>query len=344
MRPEAPLSWKKLAFPAFVFLIVPGAVAYASFFFLSDQGDFLEVSIQKKNPNSQTIGLLAASVGPVIGVSSTPLDTATVADSALLAYSGPSDGVAGLSDEGFNHGQVSTYVVRDGDTLSSIAKMFDVSINTILWANNLSRYTKITIGQTLTILPISGVQYTVMKGDTISGIAKKFKGDAEEIRSYNGIIKDSDLMIGSIIIVPYGEVPVAATNYAPASSKVSTVSGPSYEGYYKAPFPSYRKTQGLHAYNGVDLVSTLGVGAPVMSAAGGQVVVAKQGGYNGGYGNYVVLQHANGTQTLYSHLQSVAVAAGAVVYQGQVIGYMGSTGRSTAPHLHFEVRGAKNPF
>jgi murein DD-endopeptidase MepM/ murein hydrolase activator NlpD len=86
------------------------------------------------------------------------------------------------------------------------------------------------------------------------------------------------------------------------------------------------------------------LGAPIFAAATGDVVVARQGGYNGGYGNYVVIQHGNGTQTLYGHMQSVSVSPGDHVVQGQTIGYLGNTGRSTGPHLHFEVRGARNPF
>ncbi len=85
-------------------------------------------------------------------------------------------------------------------------------------------------------------------------------------------------------------------------------------------------------------------GAPIRAAAAGEVIVSKTGGWNGGYGNYIVIKHANGTQTLYAHNSSNAVSAGASVAQGEVIGYVGNTGRSTGSHLHFEVRGAKNPF
>ncbi len=102
------------------------------------------------------------------------------------------------------------------------------------------------------------------------------------------------------------------------------------------------RTQGIHGYNGVDLGAS--VGAPVRAAAGGTVMLSRSGGYNGGYGNYIVIKHPNGSQTLYAHLSSNAVAAGQVVTQGQTIGAVGNTGRSTGPHLHFEVRGGKNPF
>jgi murein DD-endopeptidase MepM/ murein hydrolase activator NlpD len=102
-------------------------------------------------------------------------------------------------------------------------------------------------------------------------------------------------------------------------------------------------TQGLHGWNGIDLGAARGT--PIHAAAGGTVIVARSGGaWNGGYGNYVVITHSNGTQTLYGHMKSVIVSPGQGVSAGQVIGYEGSTGASTGPHLHFEVRGAANPF
>ncbi|MEK7118077.1 MAG: M23 family metallopeptidase [Patescibacteria group bacterium] len=332
-------SWKKLAFPVLVFLIFPGAVAYASLIFLSPHSDFLEVSMQKKDLNSQNIVLPSSLSSVEFSQKDILSNVSTVAGSALFADLGPSGGLANVNSDWYDNGQISIYVVREGDTSSSVAKMFDVSVSTVVWANNLSRAAELQIGQTLVILPISGVQYTVKNGDTIVSIAKKFKGDPDEIRSYNGILGDK-LDIGLVIIIPDGVSSVPA----PAlSGRLRAASGPSYDGYYAAPLPAgYRKTQGLHGYNGVDLA--LYRGAPVLSAAGGQVIVARASGYNGGYGKYVVVAHSNGTQTVYSHLDSVAVKAGDVMASGELLGTVGSTGRSTGPHLHFEVRGAKNPF
>ncbi|MBI3075361.1 MAG: M23 family metallopeptidase, partial [Parcubacteria group bacterium] len=103
-----------------------------------------------------------------------------------------------------------------------------------------------------------------------------------------------------------------------------------------------RKTQGLHGFNGVDIGAPYGT--PVYAAAAGTVIVSRPSGWNGGYGQYVVISHSNGTQTLYSHMGSIVASEGAYLEQGQILGYVGSTGRSTGPHLHFEVRGARNPF
>jgi murein DD-endopeptidase MepM/ murein hydrolase activator NlpD len=80
------------------------------------------------------------------------------------------------------------------------------------------------------------------------------------------------------------------------------------------------------------------------AAAGGTVIISKNSGWNGGYGNYVVIQHPNKTQTVYGHMTTTVVSVGQAVTKGQLIGYSGNTGKSTGPHLHFEIRGAKNPF
>ena len=336
------LSWKKLLFSMGVVLVIPGAVAYAGFFSLF--GDmFTKVSMMEKPVSSQNVALLAAASVPDLGSSASVPDVSTVDGSAFLPDAGPVGAIGDLNEQDFDHGQISIYIVRDGDSLASIAKMYDVSVNTILWANNMERGAKLSVGQSLVILPVSGVEYTIKKGDTIETISKKYKGDPDEVRSYNGLTAKDVIVIGAVIIIPDGAMPtVAAPKTKPATSKLRGTAGPNYDGYYQSPLVNFRRTQGLHGYNGVDLTEYLG--AQVMASADGEVVVARSGGYNGGYGNYVVIQHSNGTQTLYGHLLSVTVTQGQQVSQGQTIGYLGNSGRSTGAHLHFEVRGAKNPF
>lgn len=236
-------------------------------------------------------------------------------------------------------GHISLYVVREGDSLSQVARMFDVSVNTIVWANNLKSATAISPGQTLVILPVSGVRYEVKKNDTLAKIAKNFKGDAEEIALYNGLEKGSTLAVGTEIIIPGGEM--THTN-SPRTVVRATASNPTYTGYYTHPVPGAVKTQGIHGYNAIDLAAR--IGTPILASASGQVIISREGGWNGGYGNYMVLKHDNGTQTLYAHNSSNIVGVGQYVVQGQIIGYVGSTGYSTGPHVHFEIRGATNPF
>ncbi len=322
----------------------------ASFFSFFEEV-FTEAIPEVRVLNSQNMTLLSASLAPHVAWASSTEDVMTVGDHALLADAGPIGALPDADHHMEAEGQISIYVVRTGDSLGSIATMFGVSVNTILWANDMDRQTKITPGTTLVILPVSGVRYVVKKNDTIQSIAKKFKGDEEEIRSYNGLDVDTVLAVGAEIIIPDGEIappPAPKRSVTTTTSRLRGASGPALEGYYRAPMSNYRRSQGLHGYNGVDLVSYDGPGAFVMAAASGEVIISKQGcvsrGCNGGYGNYVVIRHPNGTQTLYAHLKSNAVSQGASVAQGQLIGYMGNTGRSTGHHLHFEIRGARNPF
>lgn len=246
--------------------------------------------------------------------------------------------------EDYSSGEISVYTVREGDSLSQIAEMFDVTANTILWANDLDDGT-IHKGQTLVILPIVGVRHIVKDGDTLASIAKKYGGDADEILSYNRLASADGLVTGETIIVPGGNMHTATPKQTPKSSSPAKSSGGSAvagSGYFSHPVPGAVRTQGIHGYNAVDLAASSGT--PIRAAAAGEVIVSRSSGWNGGYGNYIVIKHGNGTQTLYAHNSSNAVGVGAYVAAGETIGYVGNTGRSTGAHLHFEVRGASNPF
>jgi murein DD-endopeptidase MepM/ murein hydrolase activator NlpD len=278
---------------------------------------------------------------------------------------------------------ITTYVVKQGDSLSSIASQFSISTNTLLWANDLDKKSVIKQGQKLTILPISGVIYTVSKGDTLSGIATKFDADIDEIISFNDLEDTKTIKLGMKLIIPNAELPlekqvekvaekpaakqapkivvqeakevapspvvqqvqpapttVAATDSDGTSTVVET--DPVTKNYFTMPIPGAILTQGAHGYNGVDFGAP--VGTPVLAAAAGKVIVAKTTGYGGGYGHYVVIEHDNGTQTLYGHLSTLSVSVDDVVTKGQTIALSGNTGKSTGPHLHFEVRGGVNPW
>ena len=238
-------------------------------------------------------------------------------------------------------GEISTYVVRRGDTLSEIAEMFGVSTNTIVWANDIKNG-KIREGQELVILPITGVKHIVKKGDTLRSIATKYKADLDDITLYNGLSLDAKIAVGDEVIIPDGEI--VNTSSSKSSSKASkTIKGyPEHSGYYLRPIVGGRKSQGVHGHNAVDLAAP--TGTPIMASADGRVIISRKAGYNGGYGLYVAIAHPNGTQTVYGHMSRNDVTVGQQVKQGQVIGAVGSTGRSTGPHIHFEIRGAKNPF
>jgi len=337
--------------------------------FLSKITPLYHVEIGANMSNVQTMDLPkpALNLNPMSGKGGG--DVTIVDDSALLPSEGPLGTLADIEKP--KNGTISTYIVRPGDTLTGIAAMFDVTPGTILSANNIPTGGTLQVGQKLIILPITGISYTVKKGDTLASIAKAFNGDVDEIASYNQI-DTATLAVGSTIIIPNGEVAAApekssnpslpkSTSHAkagkgvvgPASIFANNPKEPAHNigdigtlaevSYYIAPLSHYVRTQGIHGYNAVDLAAPKGT--PIVAAAAGDVTVAREGGWNGGYGNYVVISHDNGSQTLYGHMSKVSVYDGEHVEQGTVIGFVGSTGESTGPHLHFEIRnGIRNPF
>jgi murein DD-endopeptidase MepM/ murein hydrolase activator NlpD len=275
---------------------------------------------------------------------------------ALVADSGPLGTIVDII-EGNKSGTISTYIVQKGDTIGGVAAKFNVSINTIKWANEL-KGSNLKLGQELVILPFTGLRYTVKNGGTVKDIVKKYGGDSYEAARYNGVDEDEELKPGTVVLIPDGvdqsiedDVKVASGSKKPGSKGVRSgqtarlhgAGGPAYPGYFVHPLNGLgTKTQGLHGYNSVDIGAAKGT--PVIAAASGTVVVSKQPGWNGGYGAYVVLQHDNGTQTLYAHLSQNFASLGSRLSQGAEIGAVGNTGKSTGSHLHFEIRGAKNPF
>ncbi len=290
--------------------------------------------------NSQNLPLLQ----PAVNIDPKPSrgggDITIVDGNALLPEVGPSGTLADIEDRPASS-EISVYVVRKGDTLSEIALMFGVSVNTIVWANDIQRGI-IHEGQTLVILPVTGVKHTVAKGETLASIAKKYKTDASEVAQFNDLDASASLAVGDVLIVPNVELSVPAPSKPKTTSPLRGTSGTDLSGFFIWPVDGGAKTQGLHGYNGIDIGAPRGTN--VFAGAAGTVIIARTSGWNGGYGSYIVVTHDNGVQTLYGHLSGVIVAAGQRVVQGQVVDYVGSTGRSTGNHLHFEVRGAKNPF
>lgn len=290
--------------------------------------------------NSQNVPLLNAptATDPKSATGGAVINT--VGDSSLLPVTGPLGTIADI--ETYKSDQITTYTVREGDTLSRVADMFGVSVATIYWANDLKRGDLVKVGDVLVILPISGAQYTVKKGDTVSAIAKKFKGDVAEIIAYNSleVAPDGVLEEGAILIIPNAELTQPPASGSP--SRFRGGSGSAISGYFSRPIVGGRRSQGIHGFNGIDLADRCGT--PVFASAGGTVLIVRSQGWNGGYGRYVVIVHPNGTQTVYAHLSLVNVGMGQYVLQGYQVGGIGSSGNSTGCHLHFEVRGARNPF
>lgn len=293
--------------------------------------------------NSQKITLLQAATNLDPDPAKGGADIQTAENKALIAESGMGGGFVQINEK--KNGTISVYTVKEGDTLSQIAQMFGVSINTIRWANDFEG--PIKPGQRLVIMPVNGLKHIVKNGGTIKDIAKIYEADAREIALFNGISEDTALEKGSEIFVPHAEkLEPKNTKTTPSSktkAKPSTVvKSTGTSNWMTHPVPGSYKTQGIHGYNAIDLAAP--TGTPIYAAAAGTVIISKTSGWNGGYAKYIVIEHSNGVQTLYAHNNANYVTVGQQVIKGQQIGEVGSTGNSTGPHVHFEVRGAKNPF
>jgi murein DD-endopeptidase MepM/ murein hydrolase activator NlpD len=229
------------------------------------------------------------------------------------------------------------YSVMPGDTVGTIAEKFGVSTDTILWQNDLEAKSNIKAGQKLEILPVSGLSHKVSKGDTIYSIAKKYDTNPQGIVDfpYNTFVNDEtfELAIGQVIVVPDGVKPKAIQS-APRMLRLTPDAGSvTASGSFVWPTTGTITQNYVWYHQGVDIANR---GLPdILAADAGTVSVP--GFMAGGYGNYVVIDHGNGYKTLYAHMSRIYVSPGQTVNRGVAIGKMGSTGRSTGPHLHFEV-------
>lgn len=250
---------------------------------------------------------------------------------------------------------VITYKVDAGDSLSSIASRFGVSINTILWENDIANRHNLKVGSILRILPVTGVSHVVAGKETIETIAKKYSVSPEKIAKQNKI-SDGKLVAGAKIIIPDGKRIIATEEkrYIATSTGRGT-----YAAYKTAPIDGtvilnnaergkdgrwmIKPVDGLYTTNfkpghwGIDIANRA---APGIHAAANGTVVKSQCGWNGGYGCMIVVDHGDGYQTLYGHMSKLYVGVGDKVNKSTTIGKMGNTGNvhgATGIHLHFEV-------
>jgi len=244
--------------------------------------------------------------------------------------------------------EIIQYVVQPGDTISSLSERFQVTASTISNANGLSRSANLDIGQKLKIPPVTGLLYKVKNGDSIAKIAGIYSVPPELIRYQNDIDSDKSLKVGQEIIIPNGIPPQPTASKSSSGKKSSAPSG----GYQDAPDSSAPETGGTFTWPSACRIITRGFnprishwgldcansqGTPIYAADSGTVVKASTGTWGGGYGNHVIIDHGNGIKTIYAHMYSVGVSVGQNVARGEALGLMGTTGRSTGPHLHFEV-------
>jgi murein DD-endopeptidase MepM/ murein hydrolase activator NlpD len=224
--------------------------------------------------------------------------------------------------------EMTTYRVRSGESLASIAKRFGLNIDTIISANGIADSSSVRTGTQLRIPNLDGVIYKVRSGDNLASVAKRFKSDTTKIVDANDL-DSSRLMAGQSLIIPGARLPEQAVKRALGQRVAWPVRGPisSYFGYRPDPFTGVRRFHG-----GIDIV--VDANTPVRASMEGRV---SDVGYNANYGNYIIMSHADGYQTLYGHLTSSSVSVGMKETQGAVIGLSGNTGYSTGPHLHFSL-------
>ena len=224
------------------------------------------------------------------------------------------------------------YEVEGGDTLSGIAKKFNLKLNTVLWANNLNEKSVIKPGQTIMLLPTDGVLHKIEKGETLSEIAKLYSGDLEKTIAYNDLEDPSLVHIGDIIIIPDGQVvPGQSAKPAPGGK-----SNPAAVGKLVWPTTTRNMTQGYHAaHRGIDLAN--GSRPPVFASHDG---VVEFSGKDGPWGFTVVIRGAKGLATRYSHNTENYVKKGQKVSAGKTIAKVGNTGNvrgKTGLHLDFRI-------
>jgi murein DD-endopeptidase MepM/ murein hydrolase activator NlpD len=236
-----------------------------------------------------------------------------------------------------NRNEIRSYTVASGDTISSIAVKFGLAPETIIWSNPELEDNPdlLSIGQEVIILPVDGVYHQVGGVDTIEKIAGTYKTDPEKIlnQPLNNLDPENPVIqAGQWLIVPDGVKPFVPRTVIAYSGPVpdNALAGTGIFGWPA----SGSISNGFYSWHpGIDIAAW--IGAPVLAADSGYVIVA---GWDNAYGYHVVIDHGNGFQTLYAHLNSYYVEAGDNIAKGQQIGEMGNTGNSTGPHLHFEVR------
>jgi murein DD-endopeptidase MepM/ murein hydrolase activator NlpD len=297
-----------------------------------------------------TIGLtfLIVTFGPFI-IAQAEDDQREQENRALIAASDTAgtgfNTVQSLEVQQYRGGEIIPHQVQEGETLSSIAQRYNLSVSTIEWENNLPKNARLKPGQELRILPVDGIRHKVVRGETIYTIGKKYgledESEVQRVIDYpfNEFLNDEtfELATGQYLLVPEGVKPDDPVVRPAVRPIATTPNAGSVTATGSFVWPAAGKiTQGYRFYHkAYDIANR--AGGPILAADAGTVTVA---GWidNSGYANRVMVDHGNGLVTLYAHLSVIQVQPGQTVKRGDVVGQMGCTGRCTGTHLHFEVR------
>lgn len=335
-------------------LVVAGVSIYSNVNPVSGAENFgegrLVLQILHNNSSSDIPGFLPTIDPEQEGIDDTLGTTDDVPPQPLMSYTGESvfqPYLPTTANSVAPRQRIEEYIVQNGDTPAGIAAKFHLQLSTLLQTNNLGLRALIRPGQKLTILPVDGLTHTVQRGENISSIAKRYQVTADSILSYNRIPGERSIVAGQTLIVPGGKPVPAPTPSRPSSgSNVASVPRtPAVDSGTKLLWPtvSHRINQYFTwSHHALDIHGTMGTS--IYAAESGVVLESRWGG---AYGNMVLIRHDNGIVTRYGHHSKNLVAKGDRVERGEVIALMGSTGRSTGPHLHFEVivgRSLVNPL
>jgi len=258
------------------------------------------------------------------------------ADTNLLAMQKDFDIELGASvipiDKDRPRDSITEYIVQGGDTISLIAEKFDISIQTIKWSNGLSS-DYIKPGQSLKILPVAGVLHIVKSGDSLASLAAKYSASEQAIADVNWLDPPFILQSGQELMIPGGVIVTPSTPAQPSIPSTPSASPVSGTGTFITPTSGYISQYYWRWHRAIDIASK---SAPnVWAADSGRVIYS--GWDSSGYGLTILIDHGNGFVTRYAHASSLYVKTGQYVNRGDAIMRMGSTGRSTGTHLHFEV-------
>lgn len=317
----------------------------------SDGGgdDLIEISLSLDALETVAAGGFGDGAASLAGVAGQSLSPAAPADGmpanafAPLELAGESDmaNIGGPTEEEeaevearIDKPRVIVHTVQRGETISHIAARYGIDENTILAANDLPNANMISVGQKLNILTMPGALHTVKRGESLWEIARTYQTDMAEIIAVNGIENPNRIQPSQELVIPGARA--ASIGSAIRSEQLISSDGRLMRAFswpVSGRLSSRYGPRWGRMHHGIDIA--VNTGTPIRAAARGRVSFA---GWNGGYGNLVIIDHGNNIETRYAHLSRINVKVGQYVDRGALIAYSGNTGNSTGPHLHFEIR------
>ncbi len=276
-----------------------------------------------------TVGLLVAApvaFMPVAPTVASP-DSDAVGDPPPLFIPPPPSGDEELEPPLQAH--IIEYEVQLGDTMWDIAAEYSTDPESLAVINEMENWNRLQPGETVRVLTISGLLHRADPDDTVEGIAERYQIDARDLIAVNHLRPGDELSVGQELILPHAR---------PEQDTVLAARGELFQWPLQGRITSYFGYRWGRMHSGIDIAAPHGT--PIEASRAGRVTFA---GWRGGYGQLIILDHGDGKTSWYAHLSSMSVGAGQLVDRGQVIGHVGTTGRSTGPHLHFEIRVHDDP-